>query len=101
MLRRKNQEIVKCPGEANHRPTGRTVRKNAREGRDGPRWNWSMDKGKKGVSETTYTPSGMIKARLKGFNICLNMNQMSGAFEQVVRHCRKRKKIVESVLNQI
>ena len=33
-----------------------------------------------------------IKARLNGFNICLTrstqlLNQMSGAFEQVVQHC--------------
>ena len=41
-----------------------------------------------------------LKARLNGFNLRSTqlLNQMSGAFEQVIEHCWK---LVESVLNQI
>ena len=46
-----------------------------------------------------------LKARLSGFNVWFNMhstlNQMLAAFEQVVQQCRKRKKNVKGLLNQI
>ena len=57
------------------------------------------------VCSTTHI---LLKACLNGFNVCFNMSstklliQMSGAFEQVIQHCCKRKKcwkLVESNLN--